>query len=455
MKKRWMNVVLTIAMTVCLLAGCGGTDGADETQEPVAEEKLTLEGSYWVTETMTMEGTEFSTEDIKGIFGELDNVMALAFMKEGKVKGVLFEDHFEATYTGELESFEIQLENEVIKGSYTEEKKIILTLQDDSKMVLTCVEEIPESIAADPWITYEPEFSNEQTCTMSNYMMGGRYWVEEDVLYGLSHAESAQGALAATPFYMKGDFPEFEDTSILDGRGSATYLCKIDDVFYYIMNGEEICRINVDGSGLETLYKGACDYLQVYNDRIYFTDENYHFVSMDMNGKDLTTVVDKEIYYPYFISSDWMIFQDDGDSESLHLYNTTFGEELNITDIPSYNPVMNGKYLYFVDGTDAEKGENYLCRIDMSNPEEFLCERSEKTLSIMDYMMDGKTIYIANNTAMEMEMWKELTVSDETETQMEMYVSEGYNVYHEFDNEGLINAKYMMSVVEFGASPFN
>lgn len=449
--KKWIRVILAMMMTASLLSGCGGSGGVEEIEEPVAEEKITLDSGYWVVETMTLEGVEFTSEDIVGIYGKLDTVMALAFSKEGKISGVLFGDNFEATYTGELESFEIQLENEGIKGSYTEEEKMILTLQDESEMVLVYQEEIPESIASNPWITYKPEFDAEQTRAMSNFMMYGRYYVEDDVIYGLTHAASLQGAFAATPFYMKGDFPEFKEPKILDDRGAATYVNKVGDVFYYIMNGEEICRINMDGSGLETLYKGTCDYMQIHNERLYFTDENYHFVSTDMDGKNLKEVVNKEIYYPYFICSDWMIFQDDADSESLHLYNTTFGEEVNITYVKSYSPIMNGKYLYYVDASD---GNNYLCRIDMSDPERFLCERSEKTISIMDYVIDGEDIYFANNTCVALEMWKDVEITDEATTELEVYLSEAYNIYHKFDKDGLISGKYLMSNTEFGAQSF-
>ena len=199
------------------------------------------------------------------------------------------------------------------------------------------------------------------------------------------------------------------------------------------------------------LYEGPCDYLQINNDRIYFTDENYHFMSMDMNGENLVTVVDREIYYPYFISSDWMVFQDDADSESLHLYNTTYGEELNLTDSVSHAPVLSGKYLYYMEVSDSG---NYLCRIDISNPDELICEKSENTISFLDYMIDGKTIYLANNTSMELENWKNAAVSASVEEVMEVYVSEEYTVYHKFDNEGLISEKYLMSVIKFGGSPF-
>lgn len=448
--KKWLRVILAMIMTVCLLGGCGGSGGEEETEEPIAEEKITLDRGYWVVETMTMEGVEFTSEDIVGIYGELDTVMALAFSKEGKVNGVLFAENFEATYTGTLEEFEIQIQDEVLKGSYSEEK-MVLILQAGSEMVLVYQEEMPESIASNPWSTYKPEFDAEQTRAMSNFMMYGHYCVEDEVIYGLTHAAGLQGAFAAIPFHMKGDFPEFEEPQILDDRGAATYVNKVGDVFYYIMNGEEICRINVDGSGLETLYKGTCDYMQIQNERLYFTDENYHFISTDMDGKDLKEVVNKEIYYPYFICSDWMIFQDDADSESLHLYNTTFGEEVNITYVKSYSPIMNGKYLYYVD---ASAGNNYLCRIDMSDPERFLCERSEKTISIMEYLIDGEDIYFANNTCVALEKWQDVEITDEATTELEVYLSETYNVYHNFDKDGLISGKYLMSNTEFGSTSF-
>ena len=170
--KKWISMILAIMMTVCLLAGCTNSGGTEKTNEPAAEEKVTLDSGYWVIETMTMEGTDFTSKEIEDLFGKLDTVMALKFSKNGKVSGVLFADNFEAT----LEKFEIQLPDEVLKGSYSEEKMTI-TLQDGSKMVLTYQKEMPQSIASNPWSTYEPDFTAEQTRAMSNFIMYGRYWV--------------------------------------------------------------------------------------------------------------------------------------------------------------------------------------------------------------------------------------------------------------------------------------
>lgn len=453
MRKKGIRMIFiwTIIMG-CLLAGCGKSeDSAKKENTKQSTEAITLESGCWVVESMTMDGAEFTSSDIKDIFGDPETVMALEFTSAGIVNGVLFEDPFIMPYSGVLEEFEIDFTDEVIKGTYTEENKMVLTQQDGSVMTLVHQEKIAEALLTNPWRTYKADFSNAQTCAMSNFMMNGRYLIEDNVLYGLTHSQNLNGSLAATPIYMKGDFPEFKETTILDDRGAATFLNKVGDVLYYIMDYQEICRINVDGSGLEVLYEGPCDYLQINNDRIYFTDENYHLMSMNMDGEDPVTVVDREIYYPYFISSDWMVFQDDADSESLHLYNTTYGEELTLTNTVSHAPVLHGKYLYYVDATDDK---NCLCRIDMSNLDNLVCEKSENTITFLDYMIDGKTLYLANNTSMELENWKNAAVSASVEEVMEVYVSEEYTVYHKFDNEGLISEKYLMSVIKFGGSPF-
>lgn len=160
--KKWISVILEIMMTVCLLAGCTNSGGTEKPDEPAAEEKITLDSGYWVIETMTMEGSDFTSKEIEELFGKLDTVIALKFSKDGKVSGVLFADNFDATYTGTLEKFEIQLPDEILKGSYSEEKMVI-TLQDGSKMVLAYQKEKPESITSNLWSTYEPEFNAEQT----------------------------------------------------------------------------------------------------------------------------------------------------------------------------------------------------------------------------------------------------------------------------------------------------
>ena len=453
MKKVWARLVMLV-MLIGLLSGCGGNSKDAETKKaesPVESKEVILDQGYWTLESMVLEGSDFSSEDIEGIFGPLDAVGSFAFDSDGIVNGVLFEEFLKGTYTGTANDFSIDIEGEKIKGSASEDGKLELILEDESKLVLVNQKDMPEAMTKNPWVTYQVDFGVEATCTMSNFMNYGRYYIEDDVIYGLTHVNGLDGQFGATPFYMKGDFPEFEETAVLDPDGTAVYICKYEDYFYYLRDWAQVCRVHMDGSGLEVLFDGSCDYLQIHDGKLYFTNEDYHFVSMELDGSNMKTIIDKEVYYPYFICSDWMVFQDDADDESLHLYNITHETELNITYMPSYNPIIDGKYLYF---TARDENGFYLCKIDMSDPERFPCEASEEILMTTSFLIDDVYIYTSNNNCYVKEDWKKLSDLQEVSYENEYYVSEKYTIHHEFDDEGLIVGKYLMSKERNGGSAF-
>ena len=439
--KKIFACILSLAMLTSLVTGCGGWEEA-----PPADPLTT---GYWVADSMTMEGTEFTNQDMTGIFGPGDAVLTLAFQEDNTFTGVMFEEPISGTYTETETGYDIVMMGETITASISE-GILTIALDETSSFLLKNQEEMPEALAKNPWATYDPNFTAEETRAMSNFMSLGRYYIEDDILYGLTHTASNNGSLGATPFYMEGDFPEFEETTLLDDSGLACYLTKYEDYLYYTMNGTEICRIKLDGSGKETLYQGPCDYLLIHQDRLYFTDEDYCLVSTDLDGKDWKTEIAKEIYYPYFIGSDWLIFQDDADDEALHLYNITYGTEVNITYEPSFNPILDGHYLYYTDEAD---GLFYLNRIDMSEPETFPHDESENPLPEAGFMIDEENIY-GPSSAVTKDLWKNLMCSTEYVKQAEIYVGADYTIHHDLNETGLITGKYLMSKERNGGSPF-
>lgn len=451
--KRVMAFILILTMAGCVLSGCGSEEPAQEDGNntvAIEEDIITLESGYWVAESMVMEGTEFSNEEMVSLFGAGEKVLSLAFNEEGKVSGVYFEEPFTVDYTGDLEGLEFKIGDETVTGSGAGEE-LEIKLADDFSIKMKYQKEMPEALGNNPWATYAPDFDAAQTSAMSNFMSYARYLVEDNVMYGLTHIHSNDGQFGATPFTMAGDFPEFGETTILDDRGPAYYIIKEGEYLYYLLDCKEVCRVKTDGTGRETLYSGPCDYLQLYEGRLYFTNEAFSFLSMELDGSDLRTEIEKEIYYPYFICEDWMVFQDDADGESLHLYNIKAGEELNITYIPSYAPVLDGHYLYYVDNaTDAY----YLNRIDMSNPELFVNESSENTLVDVVFMIDEVNIYSYKDVRIK-EDWKLVTTDEGSMSEREMYISEDYTIYHKFDAEGYVIDKTLMSKETSGGSSFN
>ena len=82
--KKWTALIFALSMSLCLLAGCGGGD-KKPAENPVAQisqtapqEKAVSDG-YWVVEKIEMEGTEFSGEDMTGIFGTADSICRFVF----------------------------------------------------------------------------------------------------------------------------------------------------------------------------------------------------------------------------------------------------------------------------------------------------------------------------------------------------------------------------------------
>ncbi len=456
--KKFISILLVLIFLLTILAGCGGDSAPTPDSRPsksdnpapapaIKEPEIT-EG-FWVVESLVMDGAEFSGQDLTDIFGAPEDVLALEFKEDGSLVGIIFQDFLKGSFVKTESSYEVAMADEKAKASFVD-GKLVIELEDGS-FTLKSQENTPASFASNPWFTYEPNFDSEQTMAMSNFMGGGFYHVENGVIYGLSHTKSNNGGLAAISFHMKGDFPEIDEIVILDGDGCARNITKYEDYLYYTMDYESIRRIKPDGSNMEIIYEGPCDNLQIHEGRIYFSDADYRFLSCNLDGGNIETLIDREIYYPYFIGTDWMVFQDDADDESLHLYNTTHGTDFNITYFPSYNPVMDGKYLYFVAGDD---GSCNLCRVDMSDPYTFYFDRSELSLADFSFMIDEEEFYGPNNDKVYKEDWKKLGNDEEMLSVMEKYVSEEYTIYHEFDEEGYIIAKYIMSKTKHGGTSF-
>lgn len=70
-------------------------------------------------------------------------------------------------------------------------------------------------------------------------------------------------------------------------------------------------------------------------------------------------------------------------------------------------------------------------------------------------MIDDAFFYTTNQNSVAKEDWKKLSDTDDVTTESQVYVSVDYTIYHEYDSEGLIIRKGMMSKEMGGGNPFN
>lgn len=269
-----------------------------------------------------------------------------------------------------------------------------------------------------------PAFDAADSMAMSNWISLGLFVIEDDVFYG-DYFTDFSDSLQLVRFEIVHDGTDLKAGSwtLLDGDHYALFLQKRGDLLYYVeraLYDEDdlnIVCMKTDGSSRKVLVEGPCYYLRLVGDRMFFTDEEDRLCSADLNGDDLQLIVDKAVYFTYPLNEDWVVFQDDADRESLHLYYIPKQIDLKLNDEQSYNPILVGSRLFY---TIYDGNANHLSCIDLSSWETvqdpklkcqvpvFTAEHSELPMGEY-YSFDGTYLLPANNyNGKEPEHWVNL-----------------------------------------------
>ena len=216
-------------------------------------------------------------------------------------------------------------------------------------------------------------FTDAESAAMSNFMQRGRYLFEDGVMFGAGFDKNASyPSLIRAEVTTGAAEPSLGEFTVLDRHVNANFLTSLDGMLYYVRIDREsglccLARIGKDGSGFEKLTEEteAMDWLLWHKDRFYFTDEEHFLVSVDPNGGSRETVLEKRVYYPYFLTDDLLLYQDDEDGETLHLYSLSDASDTRLTELPSYHPVVSGSTLYFAAVPEGESAA-HLARLDLS-----------------------------------------------------------------------------------------
>ena len=128
-----------------------------------------------------------------------------------------------------------------------------------------------------------------------------------------------------------------------------------------------------------------------------------------MDGGDKTTVIDKAVFYPYFVAENMILYQDDKDGESLYMYDTAKKKDTKLTDMVSYQPLMNGDCLYFYTPAEGEDC-NYTCRLDLYSYSGKV-EKAEKETILFSLFLEPKKITFAAGgfTSLSLDKWDKLS----------------------------------------------
>ena len=263
-------------------------------------------------------------------------------------------------------------------------------------------------------------FSPEETEKMSLFMNYGRYYVSNNTMIGMAYDKSGfLPNLVKCSIIWEADIPTQEVFTVLDRHVNANFLTESEDNLYYIRVDRDsglssLARLDLKTEHItrfgEEMHEMA--YLQIFGGRLWYTGDGHRLYSCLLNGNDNRIELDKTVYEPYFIAEDWLIYQDDEDGETLHIRCIKDGTDLKITDVRSFNPIIDGSFLYFTSIPD-NGGKAYLSRINLSKPLKdgdmcFKIERSDLSMSTPFWIFDS-VIYGENNSSVAVQNWKNLT----------------------------------------------
>lgn len=248
--------------------------------------------------------------------------------------------------------------------------------------------------------------SDEEVRDMSNFMASGNYIVVDDMLYGDFGSDSSLGFCFGMAELTDDGSALIGDVNVIEDDTWAAFLTEHDGYIYGTLGDSQVFKVKVGETKIETLYDASATYSQIVEDKLYFTDENNQLCSMDLNGKNKETILDKEVYYTYVLPNDTVIYQDDADNESLHIYSLETKEDVKMNDAVSHYPIICGEHIYYLVAASEEA--SYFERVNIRTQE---VERAPGEIGInSNFIENGEiTFSFAGMPCVPVDEWNKLS----------------------------------------------
>ena len=223
-------------------------------------------------------------------------------------------------------------------------------------------------------IEVETHYTENQT-EMANYMTERYALVSDGWVYTIGWGKDTY-----RPLFLKMRTDGSDDT-VLKYFESPKYINIKGEYIYVLLWNDEsnsyiIYRYRLGGEEETKLVEGAW-YFSIVGDRMYYckTEDGTKmttFNSCNLDGSDEVVVMDKEIYYPYITDDGMLFYQDDNDNETIHKYDLSTKEDIQITKEKTYAYVLNDDYMYCIlNDNSPSDGDTtgYLAKVNLDTLE--------------------------------------------------------------------------------------
>lgn len=400
---------LFLALVLCFtLAACGGTPNAKPTEAPEktsaptqtsaptetpaptevpaptetpAPEKISLSGVWeCIDASLTEAGNVTKAEELVSLYDmALKDMFSVTIYPDNQAEIVYMGDdvltQYQKTDSGFLftalnEAGEAELE---LTATFADEKLTFTMEESYTSDGQEIVSEMAYVLKRTGDVSsrfvegYDLMLSGDEVQKMSNFINQQYYLKVDQVLYGwFNKADFGRANVS-----VQDQNVTLEDSKVIAKDCDISRLCTEGEYLYGCLNvygsssDQGIVRMKLGSDTLETIYDKTCNYLQILNGKLYFTDENHRFCSMNLDGSEKTIVLDKESYYTYLLNEEWLLYQDDDDQETIHLYNLNTQNDTRLTDKQSYHPIICEGFLYYLTSEKHDIYDYTLCRVGL------------------------------------------------------------------------------------------
>jgi hypothetical protein len=206
----------------------------------------------------------------------------------------------------------------------------------------------PEPVPPGAPEIFLPNFDASASAKMGAYMNNGCFLINDEYIF-LSYGDMLRWRQDHK--VVNGDFvrlpkEEIKTADIAEGK-LASYLNEgLDKALYYINEKREIERMPIGGDEHKKISGAGIQTLQVEGGKLYYSKgDDSRFFRAGLDGKGEEKILDKEVYYPYVVGN-FVVYQDDKDGESIHLYNMNERRDVKILDGRALCPNIVGNWLF-------------------------------------------------------------------------------------------------------------
>lgn len=262
------------------------------------------------------------------------------------------------------------------KGTYYEksfDNSSMTTVLVLAGLATGCSKDTPEPVTGIREV-FAPNFNSTESAKMGSYMYNGRYLItDEYAYYGLTdnlywsksvkiENDEIRKITSSDSEYKSAKFTEFPQASYFTQTADGT--------IYFLSKEGEIVKTTPGSENFDIVFNPGATTLQIDGEKIWYTKTGADkFFCAGLDGNDEEKILDKAVYYPYVVGN-FVIYQDDADGESLHIYDMAMKEDKKILDGPVHSPNIVGNWIFCLV-KDRETGFSQIVGVEFQESGEF------------------------------------------------------------------------------------